>query len=201
MYLDYWWFYVENPSPLEKRGFCAAGFRLPGITCFDHDSDWEGVTVVLERCTRGEACVDASAGSFKPVAVHYAQHRHVISYDWPGLQRRWKKLPPSVKRQADQAGPLVFVARNSHASYPNDGDRITDGPFDGQLAWTNNASCGACLKPLPVTSDDEPALWNAFTGPWGRQHCILWGTYCDRSGAPTAPSTQKRYADPTGAAD
>ena len=49
---------------------------------------------------------------------------------------------------------------------------------------------------LPLTAASEPALWNAFPGLWGEQHCILAGAYCDLSGAPKGPSFQTRYQEP-----
>jgi hypothetical protein len=196
VYVDYWWFYALNPSPLERRGFCAAGFRLPSISCFEHAADWEGVTVVLGQCQSDRPCVKVGNRSYGPLKVHYAQHNHVVPYTWEDLELRWRDLPTSVKLQATGDRPLVFVARNSHASYPKTGDKLTDGPFDGLRAWTNNATCDGCLHQLPITADGDPALWNAFSGPWGAQKCILFGTYCDRSKAPTAPSRQARYQDP-----
>jgi hypothetical protein len=54
------------------------------------------------------------------------------------------------------------------------------------------------VKRLPLTAEGEPALWNAFPGRWGEQHCILAGAYCDLSGAPKGPSFQRRYQDPAG---
>jgi hypothetical protein len=198
LYIDFWWFFALNPSPLERRGFCAPGFRLSDVTCFEHAADWEGVTVVLERCEDPvrNNCVGVVSGLYAPVAVHYAQHKGVKGYVWSGLLSRWRER--GLHRPSGRQGPFVFVARNSHASYPAPGDGFTEGPYDGRRPWMNNVDCDRCLKQMPTTDDgQQPASWNAFTKPWGAQRCIIFGTYCDRSKAPTAPSTQKRYQDPT----
>ena len=81
---------------------CGAGLVIPEITCFDHQSDWEGVTVVVNSRK-------------KLVAVHYAAHSHVVSVPWPTLRealtrramRRFARRPDAAKR------PFVFVARGT----------------------------------------------------------------------------------------
>lgn len=222
VYVDYWWFYSRNPSPVAGEVFCGPGLRTPPFTCQEHAGDWEGVTVVLEPCpTESETCVEAGGNLLEPVAVRYAQHEHVVPYPWSEeLEESWQNLPrPTsaalgpvwdgfVLRAVAEHGtrPLVFVARNSHASYPvacfrNCKQQARDLPearFDGGQPWTHNDDCEGCLKPLPLTAEGDPALWNAFSGRWGAQRCILAGAYCDLSGAPRGPSLQSRYDDPGG---
>jgi hypothetical protein len=57
--LDYWWYLDGNPARVAGGTSCGVGLSLPGKTCFDHDSDWEGITVVLE----------GSAADAVPVAI------------------------------------------------------------------------------------------------------------------------------------
>jgi hypothetical protein len=220
--VDYWWFYSRNPSPVAGDVFCGPGFRTPPFTCQEHAGDWEGLTVLLEPCqTESETCIEAGGVLREPVAVRHAQHNRVPEYPWSELEERWRNLPrptsPTlapvwdefVLRTAAAHGPhpLVFVARNSHASYPGpcfreckqEGADLPEARFDGGQPWTHNAECDGCLKPLPVTAAGEPALWNAFSGPWGAQRCILGGAYCDLSAAPRGPSHQPRYRNPAGA--
>ena len=66
------------------------------------------------------------------------------------------------------------------------------------MPWVYNDVCDGCVLALPLTTEGEPALWNAFPGRWGAQSCILAGAYCDLSGAPKGPSFQERYRDPGG---
>jgi hypothetical protein len=205
IYVDYWWYFTRNPTPVAAGLFCAPGFQLPGLTCHEHPSDWEGVTVVLGPCeTFGPPCTRFGDRRWAPAAVRYAQHEFLVSYAWrPTLVRLWRGRARPVLR------PLVFVSNNSHASYPNAcrrgckqirtllGRAVSESAHDGRVRWARNDDCGTCVRRLPLTREDEPALWNAFDGRWGTQKCILAGSYCDASRAPGAPSKQSRYRDPS----
>lgn len=221
VYVDYWWFYSRNPSPVAGEVFCGPGLRTPPFTCQEHSGDWEGLTMVLEACeTASSRCAEVGGELLRPAAVRYGQHEHVVEYDWDELDALWSNFPhpasaalgpvwasfvlPAAAEPGTRA--LVFVARNSHASYPfacfrscrQETRDLPEGRFDGGQPWTHNDECAGCLKPLPVTETGEPALWNAFSGRWGAQRCILGGAYCDLAGAPRGPSLQRRYADPAG---
>ena len=207
VYVDYWWFFAQNPSPVAKRAVCGPGLRTSALNCFDHPADWEGVTVVLAACTPGTSgdCLEVpGGGAFAPEAVHYSQHGHSVKFTWTRLQELWANLPAWFDAPEEHVGPLVFVARDSHASYARPcqdncnqtGSLLGDGDHDGGLHWSHNVLCAACLKPLPTTAEGHAALWNAFPGPWGAQRCILAGSYCDVGRAPTAPGSQERYRHP-----
>lgn len=221
VYVDYWWFYARNPSPVAGDVFCGPGLRTPPFTCQEHAGDWEGLTVVLGPCAKTtDTCVEAGGDLLGPVTVRYAQHEHVRPYAWLELEGRWGDLPrPTsaalgpvwdefVSPAAADHGPhpLVFVARDSHASYPDPcfgkctqkGRDLPEGRHDGGLPWAHNLACDGCVIPLPLTAGGNPALWNAFSGRWGEQECILGGAYCDFSPAPHSPSYQKRYNFPGG---
>lgn len=206
LYLDYWWYLPYNPAGSGDGAFCGPGFVIPGISCFDHISDWEGVTVILDRTTPGR----------KPALrfVQYAQHSGVVRYESAKLRAAWKdndtareilaKTPDSATR------PIVFVASGTHASYPlpctvkEKCEQVIGGAeeneHDGELPWAGNTAptCGEdpCLKMLPTARGGrDPALWNAFKGPWGSRHCFLT-YYCDSSSPPAAPGQQGRYNAP-----
>lgn len=191
-YIDYWWYLPYNPSL--SAWMCSPGFSVTEFDCFDHESDWEGITV--EVGAEGEL----------PLSVLYAQHANVVQHPWHELKEGWSGLDQAPLVDAGNAHhPLVFVARASHASYRNPcsdpacfqyGSVIPEGRHSGKSAWTGNddAVCSAgCLKPLPITREDKPATWNAFSGPWGTQTCIVNGTFCDRGEAPHSPYFQWRY--------
>jgi hypothetical protein len=204
VYVDYWWYFTRNPTPVAAGVFCAPGFQLPGLTCHEHPSDWEGATMVFGPCERfGPPCLTYRGNRWAPAAVRYAQHEFVVSYAWrPTLLRLW-----SARRGRPLFRPLVYVANNSHASYPQAcrqgckqlrtilGRAVSESAHDGRVPWSRN-NCTGCVRRLPLTQDDLPALWNAFGGRWGTQTCILAGSYCDASRAPGAPSKQSRYRDP-----
>lgn len=209
VYVDYWWYLAENPQPVGRKWFCGPGLRAIGISCHEHPADWEGITVILERCTSKTSgqCVAVAGRRYALARVHYAQHRFAVSYSWQQLQEIWDSLEEPDRRRGEH--PLVWVALNSHASYPKPCAKPTckqtdsvlnEGRSDGLLEWTNNddgVCAKACLQALPTTKSGGPSEWNAFPAPWGAQHCILFGVYCDFETAPRAPAFQSRYRDPT----
>lgn len=197
LYLDYWWYFPYNPTAIAQDLLCNPGFNAASVTCFDHVSDWEGITVVLKEDGR----------NYVPEAAIYGQHEFGVWYDWHDLQSEWAQDP---RREGDR--PLVFVATDSHASYPtsceSDCDQVTsglsgwfrkDGDHDGGQPWSKNAD-GACmrvcLKRLPQTRDGKPALWNASPRIWGERFCAGGSSLCDGGLAPRAPRFQGRFSEP-----
>jgi hypothetical protein len=71
--IDYWWYLPYNPSL--SSWMCAPGFSVTDFDCFDHESDWEGITV------------DVGAEGKPPPFVYYAQHAHVVRFSWAELER------------------------------------------------------------------------------------------------------------------
>ena len=170
------------------------GRVIPEITCFDHQSDWEGVTVVVDQNQR-------------PEAVHYAAHDHVINVPWATLQADVRR--DQLWRYADGQDvanrPLVFVARGTHAAYPLpckastcDGNTaFEDNRHDGRHVWPDRAcTVSGCIEGFPRTAQDTAdAGWNAFDGHWGTAVCVA-NVYCARSNAPRSPGRQARYKRP-----
>jgi hypothetical protein len=202
LYLDYWWYLADNPTRAVKGAFCGAGMVILGVTCFDHESDWEGMTVVVER----------RAGHAEPIAAHYAQHESVVRYDWPALRAQWDRdttLEDLFARLPDHADrPVVWIARGTHAGYARRCDEscrqvaadLEERSHDGRLPWVGDdtAVClrVGCLLPLPTAAGGRgPASWNAFAGPWGSRNCWL-RYFCASATPPPAPGGQDRYRDP-----
>lgn len=202
LYLDYWWYLPLNPAGVGEGVFCGAGLAIADVTCFDHQSDWEGMTVVVDR----------SGPEPQPVAVHYAQHGDVVSYAWEDLASEWSK--PSYSTYTAGIGdaptrPLAFIAAGTHASYPTPcrtacrqvASNTGEASHDGNKPWSGNVTTDCvvsiCVLPVPTRKGGtEPALWNAFSGPWGERHCV-WRYYCDLGGAPGAPAIRHyRYDHP-----
>jgi hypothetical protein len=192
--VDYWWYLPDNPANTAQGAMCGAGLVIPEITCFDHQSDWEGVTVVVDEQN-------------KPVAVHYAAHNHVIDVPWSTLQAAMagKTLRSYAAGRDVVDRPLVFVARGTHAAYPLpcrsstcNGDSVfEDNRHDGAHAWPE-APCSAegCVSAFPrAARGTGTANWNAFDGHWGSAVCFA-KVYCARSNAPKAPGRQGRYKRP-----
>ncbi|HEU5063663.1 MAG TPA: hypothetical protein VFT79_11010 [Solirubrobacterales bacterium] len=202
LYLDYWWYLPDNPVGVGGGALCGAGFVIPGVTCQNHQSDWEGITVVVDR----------SEAEPRVRAVHYAQHASVVKYGWTQLRERWEgdaKVRQLIAGIDDAGGrPLAFVAAGTHATYPlpcRGCQQVThpdlgEAPHRGDFGWVGNQTeaCGrsSCLQMLPTRAGgEEPALWNAYDGPWGERHCFLT-YYCDSGSPPTAPGSQERYEHP-----
>jgi lysophospholipase L1-like esterase len=207
VYLDYWWYLPYNSSNVAGGALCGAGFVIGGITCHDHQSDWEGITVALDK-NQPEAA---------PTHVAYAQHDHVVRYTWRALQEIWKDEQtnggPFASRVDTSMRPLVFVARGRHASYPRRcGGKCAvqhvpggakgltkEESRDGKAAWPGNedVDCKSiCLTALPTRAGGrERARWNAFRGLWGTTKCIV-GDACDESKPPRSPGFQDRYSTP-----
>jgi lysophospholipase L1-like esterase len=207
IFLDYWWYLPDNPAHSGSGAFCGPGFSIGGVTCFDHQSDWEGVTVVLS----------ARDPAGPPVAVNYAQHDGSVRYTWPALRRLWEL---TGARRFAPAGdlatrPLVFSARGTHASYPiacgdascprnavptlRNTAALQDNPHDGRRPWegATDAGCAAvCVAPLPTRRDGaEPEGWNDWPGTWGTANCVA-GIFCASAQPPRSPGLQPRYEQP-----
>jgi hypothetical protein len=88
--IDYWWAFEDNRSPTVLEAACLPVLAVLHWTCFDHDGDLEGVTVVL----RGG----------RPIEVDYAAHSSLIRV-------RWDVLGGLGSVVAER--PVVFVARKS----------------------------------------------------------------------------------------
>jgi lysophospholipase L1-like esterase len=208
VYLDYWWFFPHNPTGAGRGALCGVGFVLAGATCFDHQSDWEGVTVVLDESKEPPVAT----------AVLYAQHDGTTRYPWATLQRLWHEGRDGgdverVRRRFGQKidtdlHPLVFAARGTHASYPKScaseachvaGVQLNEKSHDGKKTWAGNDTrrCQSiCVAALPTRrGGNGRALWNAFDGPWGAVNCFAV-VLCTSSDPPLAPGAQARYRVP-----
>jgi hypothetical protein len=203
LYLDYWWYLPDNPVTVGMKAFCGAGLVIPGITCHDHQSDWEGLTVVVDR----------TSGRPRVLSVHYAQHSDIVAFQWKQLRDRWdgddglRQIVESADNGSQR--PLAFIASGTHATYPipctiencrQFASTTGEDDYRGGRPWIGNFTnaCGpaSCVHRLPTRQGGQlPALWNAFTGAWGEQNCALT-YYCDSAEPPPAPGRQKRYGDP-----
>jgi len=192
-YIDYWWFlrfnnfYRSHPT-LSCRSAIA---RENGI-CDEHEGDWEGITAVTSPG-------DDSQLDY----VVYAAHKGTFRY------------PASEIGLHEGTRPEVYVARGSHASYPQACSRDCDQPiglaaqglvtlpessFDGTEGWARNAeTCTAneansCLLSLPRT-DHDPQAWTVWQGEWGHG-CEEACSNQPGIGSPRSPGVQARYQTP-----
>jgi hypothetical protein len=194
VHLVYWWFFRYNESPVWSAYNCRAGLAIAERTCFDHEGDWEGVTVTLALQKR----------ELGPESVTYYGHA------WPGYRFTWPRLKAIGSTSGGHAH--VYVAFGSHASYPAKctrrglkckqldfekyGQVLPDGRHNGEVHWYGNRRCDGCLEPLPVDRRGIAVSWNHFPGVWGASECTRIAKVCLKSDGPRSPSKQDRTGIP-----
>jgi hypothetical protein len=157
--VQYWFFYAYNQ----------------GRVFFNHDADWEHVTVVVDSTSR-------------PRGVAFAQHRNCC----PGVFREWSKL----RKRGDH--PIVLSALGTHASYP---DQASLALFERASACVGPEQCtdpiwrtwegGGLVNigergALLGTSASRDAL--AYEGIWGGP-----GSFPRSGPAPRGPVLQNAF--------
>jgi hypothetical protein len=156
--IDYWWFLRYNAYSLDR-----------------HQSDWEGVTMNVNRT--GTRVLD----------VHFAAHASVWQYD--------DSVPSVVDGRVK-----VYLANGDHAAYPRPCTRLCrqsdatlpEAHFGGQRSWIGNSAAGcrrSCVRLLPQTTDGAPASWDAWNGRWGRPTSPTFAP-------PQTPAFQRRFSHP-----
>jgi hypothetical protein len=178
-YVDYWWFLRYNRFEKSDANELCKSVLTRDKTCFDHEGDWEGVTLVLSKGdTKGD----------RLEFVNYAAHEGVFRY-----------RPVQITREGRR--PIVYIANGSHAAYPfacpNDcaqvnklfGHALPEDNTDGKRAWGRNDDAAALL-PLPTGS------WGAFAGFWGSRTCDDAFASCTFGVPPRSPSQQRRFGSP-----
>lgn len=181
-YVDYWWFLRFNL--VEAKEATLGCLKTHIRRCFNHEGDWEGVTVVT-----------SAKRPYRLEYVTYAAHEKTIRYRRAQLSLQGER-------------PFVYVARGTHAAYPvacsSDCRQsfrkvFPEGRHDGKAPWGRNAG-GACfdrtpcLLPFPEDVRGRLRSWNAWTGHWGS--CGNTGLRCTLGGAPVSPSQQPRFRNP-----
>jgi len=156
--IDYWWFLRYNAYSLDR-----------------HESDWEGVTVVVDRAAT------------RLLEVHFAAHADVWRYD--------ASVPRIVENRVK-----VYLANGDHAAYPKpcthlcrqSNPTLPEAHFGGQVSWIGNSAAGCrrrCVRLLPTGADGAPASWDAWDGRWGAPTSPAFAP-------PATPAFQKRFRDP-----
>jgi hypothetical protein len=156
--IDYWWFLRYNAYSLDR-----------------HESDWEGVTVIVNRAATSV------------LEVHFAAHADVWRYN--------ADVPQIVDGRVK-----VFLANGDHAAYPKrcthlcrqTNPTLPEARFGGQISWIGNSAAGCrrrCVRLLPTDADGAPASWDAWDGRWGAPTSPAFAP-------PRTPAFQRRYANP-----
>lgn len=178
VYVDYWWYLRYNR--FADRGLddvCAQKLKRNVIGCFDHEGDWEGITVATE-------VGDHDTPAFIGLAAHAGVYR----------------FPVAEIEFGESDRPLIYVAGGSHASYPHPcpsrcrqfarklGVRLPETKTDGLVGWGSDDDREA-LAPLPRD-------WRTFDGRWGSPQCTFRERPCAFELGPKSPANQLRYRRP-----
>lgn len=191
--IDYWFYYRYNDAPFG--------------TAFDHQSDWEGVTIAVDEN-------DQSTFDWAAIASHegvYRYFREDLSCGGPGAVRG--SCGSDDSRTGERLN--VFVASGTHATYPY--------PCRNRLRLRFRQRLGLCVQSSRIPKVDRGHVpENGYDGraPWARNDAadslrpmagaawVDWGGTWDppdgepEEGQPPAghvlsPARQDRYLDPT----
>ena len=184
IYLDYWWYLRFNDSP--------------GPTKYDHQSDWEGVVVAVDRR-------DLSTFAW----VGFAEHDGIWRYLRATLSCDGVEVQGSCGTEDARFGHRVnvFVANGTHAAYPASCDPKSHAPIPYLgLSCRQVATRGPGILGfhVPEASFDGTAPWalniraSALTplGPWAS-----WPGRWDPRDNVKSPADQGRFRDPRRASD
>ena len=196
-YIDYWWYFRFNRVEATDKATtgCLALHKRNYPRCFDHEGDWEGMTVITT--------VDEP---YQVEFASFAEHDRIERYPRDRLELRGERT-------------VVYVARGTHAAYPHPcpatsaprascaqttrifGQPLPEARHDGLGEWGRNSktACEAtprCLLPFPSeAADDEAAAWDRWEGSWGNCHRVR--RRCVLGSGPESPSNQRRYQNPS----
>ncbi|HEY5709512.1 MAG TPA: hypothetical protein VIS51_08965 [Solirubrobacterales bacterium] len=154
-YLEYWFFYRFNDSPLDKLG----------KEYLDHEADWENVSVAIPYG------IPASTFDY----VTFAQHGSSYAYLREGLTCNEGNECGGASKHVD-----VYVAGGTHASYGESCSGIIpcvqsngitpETDHGGEVDWFNNGDAGA-LQRLPEAYSgswlEGPQGFTDWPGMWG----------------------------------
>jgi hypothetical protein len=184
VYLDYWWYLRFNDSPGGDR--------------YDHQSDWEGVVVALDRR-------DQSTFAW----VGFAAHDSVWRYLRGSLSCDGAAVQGSCGTENGRFGHRVnvFIASGTHAAYPAACRPLSAGvpiPFKHLSCRENKQIPQLTVLHVPEASFDGRRPWGGNAdprllsplGPWAR-----WPGTWDPARNVRSPAAQKRYRDPRHATD
>ncbi|HWC26815.1 MAG TPA: hypothetical protein VG474_09540, partial [Solirubrobacteraceae bacterium] len=146
--ITYWFFYGLSQPP-GPEGV---------LRHFRHEGDWERISVLLERSPGRHA--------YTPISVRYHFHEENRDVPWHAVRR------VVAEEGGEPTHPVVYVAKESHASHPRAGDFLEARRIAGNRRVTARdqaIACPAC--PQWRTWNDlksaTSAPWYGFGGAWG----------------------------------
>lgn len=169
----------------------------------DHEGDWEGAVVYLER---------TGAELLAPVSVAYAQHVDLCRWDpicdeWEpcdadgGQSATWEDLLNAGHIKSREEGqllthPELYVGRGSHASYFSALHEILGVGVDHHcgdgIKWDSYNVVVLPRAPEVENEDWTEFKWLVFPGHWGENNRWPW------LDGPLGPAFKGRWFDPIG---
>lgn len=146
-YISYWFFYAYNDAP-------------PAPFLFNHQGDWENMSLLFESSP------DGSAWTLK--AVSYSAHGTPkgVSANCSAATYAGKPLSCPVPRTTwrGESRLVGFVGNGDHATYPSPGFHQLHGPFGDK---TSTLAEGFAWPTWQVLLPLESQAWAGFCGAWG----------------------------------
>jgi hypothetical protein len=157
--LEYWFYYYFNDFNNK------------------HESDWEGIQLVFDADTAGEAL------HTEPTEVGYAQHEGGERADWDDEK---------LEKVGDH--PVVYPAAGSHASYFSDRLWLGRGASEGvgcddSTGPSGQVQLAAVVVPSEPRTADGNLAWLGYAGLWGEKERAP-------NNGPTGPNTKGRWLEP-----
>jgi hypothetical protein len=164
-WLQYWFFYFLSAKgiPGIRSATGPLGFGL-------HEGDWEMIQIAVPEHGRA------------PIAATYAAHDHGHSIAWS-----------EVEIDPETHAPIVYVALNSHASYPREG-RWRGKKLLGVVGldvlddWCDAG--GMRVRPALQEVDEDATPWLRWPGRWGSTDDGI------RTKSPRGPACQDKWKRP-----
>jgi len=180
-FLEYWFFYRFNDSPIDEVPFVADDF--------DHEADWETVSVGVPN--------ELFPKTFDFVV--FAQHDGTWAYMRENLSCEEKESCEGDSKHVD-----VFPADGTHASYAGECEAtleifpclqqngiFPENDHGGEVDWIGNHDVGM-MRPLPPAYEgnwfEGPMNFTDWPGKWGENE--------DLEGAVSSPGNQSKYDEP-----
>jgi hypothetical protein len=163
-WLQYWFFYFMSAKgiPGIRSATGPLGFGL-------HEGDWEMIQIAVPE----------DGGT--PVAASYAAHDHAHSVPWDEVE-----IDPGT------GAPVVYVALDSHASYPRDGrwrgKKVLGVGLDVLDDWCDAG--GLRVRPAVREVDEKTTPWLRWPGRWGSTDDGI------RTRSPRGPACQDKWRRP-----
>jgi hypothetical protein len=149
LHLVYWWFMRYNVSPVEPERNCLPGFTLAETTCFDHEGDWEGVTVTLAPDGDLDPLAPYALDSWRPESASFASHSQVTRWDWSALDLEGPIRSSTSHSGATRRTPCAARRTSATSDSPTRGcprDASMDGSTGGTTRPRAASRCPSRLR-------------------------------------------------------